>query len=169
MATENDVVTGEVTGDSGLYLRIRDEKFECRRVSISWQMMQFARAQRAAQVDIPRNLDRNSERYKELSEKRNNAGMRLMSLMLDSIMVLLKPHERERFEEYMDKISSDGLEPNELESAIGDVIGQVGGERGKEEPTTSVPSSISSTTTSTNVADDLSNKATAEVVTPVPS
>lgn len=151
VVAENDVQEGTIDGEGGIYLSIRGEDFECRRVSISWQMMQFAKAQRAANITIPSALPEDSPKRKELEEKRNEAGMKMMSLLLDSALILLKPHERERFEQYMDEVSEDGLELGELENAIGAVIAAAGGQEGKAGPTTSAPSSASSQTTSENV------------------
>src|SRR5690348_1934913 len=150
-AEQTSALEGEVfDGKGGIYLTIRDEEFECRRVSVSWQMMQFAKAQRAANLTVPSGLPKDSPKRKEIEEKRSAAGMKMMSLLLDTINVLLKPHERERFEEYMDEISADGLEQGEREDAIGSVIAAVGGEQGKAERTTSTQSSASSQTTSEN-------------------
>lgn len=126
-AVEGDVVDG----NGGVYLTIRDEQFECRRVNVSWYIMKFARAQRKAQINIPKNMPQGPMRT-ELEEKRNSAGIELMAIMLDTVNCLLKPHERDRFENYMDTISETGLEPGELENAIGNVIAAVGGnEEGK--------------------------------------
>ncbi len=145
----DDAVEGEIfDGKGGIFLTIRGEDFECRKVSVSWQMMQFARAQRAANIVIPSGLPEDAPKRKELEAKRSEAGMRMMSLLLDTVNVLLKPHERDRFEQYMDDASADGLEQGELENAIGAVIAAAGGQQGKAEPTTSTPSSASSGTTS---------------------
>ena len=161
---EGESVSGEVVdGKGGVYLTIRNEDFECRKVSVTWQMMQFAKAQRAAQVTIPSGLTKDSPRRKELEDQRNAAGMSLTRIMLDTIMVLLKPHERERFEEYMDKVSSEGLEPNELEEAIGNVIAAIGGnedDKGKDNPAASSQSSESSTQTSEKRVVNLSRPVT---------
>jgi hypothetical protein len=149
---QSDSVEGEIfDGQGGIHLTIRGEDFECRKVSVSWQMMQFAKAQRAANITIPSGLPEDSPKRKELEERRSAAGMKMMSLLLDTTMILLKPHERERFEEYMDTISEDGLEQGELEQAIGAVIAAAGGEKGKAERTTVAQSSASSQTTSENV------------------
>jgi hypothetical protein len=129
----------------GVWLELRNERFECRRVSTTWQMMKFAKARRDAQITIPKNLDKNSARYKELTEKRSAAGMLMLDTMRETVMVLLKEYERDRFEDYMEKISLDGLNPSELENAIGDAIARAGGESGKAEVTTSQRSSSSST------------------------
>lgn len=151
-ANQSSAVEGEVyDGQGGIFLTIRGRDFECRKVSVSWQMMQFAKAQRAANIVIPSGLPEDSPRRKELEEKRSAAGMKMMSLLLDTMMILLKPHVRDEFEEYMDEISEDGLEQGELENAIGAVIAAAGGEQGKAERTTSTPSSASSQTTSENV------------------
>ncbi len=150
--TENGpALEGTIDGEGGIYLKIRDREFECRKVSTTWQMMKFAKAQRAANITIPSGLPKDSPKRKELEEKRNAAGMQLLELLLETAMILLKPHERDDFESYMDEISAEGLEPNELENAIGDVIAAAGGEEGKAEPTTVSPSSASSGTHSENV------------------
>lgn len=148
-SASNRVVEGTIhDGQGGIFLTIRGEDFECRKVSVSWQMMQFAKAQRAANITIPSALPEDSPKRKELEAKRSEAGMRMMSLLLDTLTVLLKPHERERFESYMDEISAEGLDQGELENAIGAVIAAAGGEQGKAEQTTSAQSSASSQTTS---------------------
>lgn len=144
----------DIDGDGGVYLTIGDEQFECRRVSTSYQMMKFAKAQREAQVHIPSGLPKESEKYKALTAKRNAAGMAMMATMLETITILLKPHERERFDTYMTDVSmGEGLEPNALENAIGEVIAAVGGEQGKAGQNTASPSSDSSETTNVNVVD----------------
>lgn len=143
---------GTIDGEGGIYLEVGGERFECRRVSTSYQMMKFADAQRKAQVSIPSGLPKESDRYKELAAKRNAAGMAMMAIMLETVMILLKPYERERFDEFMTDISmGEGLAPQELENAIGDVIAAAGGEEGKEEPNTASQSSDSSGTTKENV------------------
>lgn len=156
---EIDVRAESVTGDvvtpasDGLELVIGGEAFACRRVSTSWQMMQFAKAQRAANVTIPKNLPADSPRRKELEEKRNTAGMAMMALLLDTAFILLQPHERDRFREYMDELSmsDEGIEPGALENAIGDVIAAAGGESGKAERRTSAQSSTSQTIDAENI------------------
>lgn len=141
MSTET--VSGDVVdGQGGIYLAIRGEQFEARRVGTSWQMMQFAKAQRAANVTIPKGLPEDSPRRKELEEKRNSAGMDMMRLLLETCMVLLKPHERDRFSEFMDDASMDaqGLGQGELETAIGAVIAAAGGEADKGKADTPIAS-----------------------------
>ena len=141
----------DITDNDGIYLLIRDKSFECRRVSTTWQMMKFAQAQRDAQVEIPKGLPENSERYQLLNDKRSAAGLLMMSTMRETVMVLLKPYERERFEEYMEEVSLDGLEPSELENAIGDVIAVASGGLGKAVPPTPTRYSESSGKTNENV------------------
>lgn len=123
-----------------VYLELNDKKFECRRVSVSWQMMKFAVAQREAATPIPHPKEFELATHREIckscadvSSKRNNAGMTLMATMHDTILRLLRPSERERFEEYM--IDAE-LEPEELENAIGEVIAAIGSQ-GKDKGTSS--------------------------------
>lgn len=163
-AREAEALTGDIDGEGGIYLTIKGEQFECRRVSVSWQMMKFAKAQRDANVVIPKGLPKDSQRFKDLSAKRNSAGMLMMAVMLETVNILLKPHERDRFDEFMETASMDGLEPNELENAIGEVIAAVGGEQGKAQQHSAQPSSSSSGTISENAPEGLSLKDTAEVV-----
>lgn len=147
----------------GLMLLIRDEAFECRRVDVSYQMMKFAVAQKKAGVVIPKGLDKDSQRYKDLMEQRNEAGMSLMATMLETVTILLKPAERGRFDNYMAEVSmSDNpLKPGEFQDAIGEVIAAVGGQEGKDkkERTTSSRSSSSSTETNVSYVDFSSDKA----------
>lgn len=141
--------TGTIDGEGGIYLTVGGESFECRKVSTSYQMMKFADAQRKAQVNIPSGLPKDHPRYKKLMEQRNNAGMQMMAIMFETVQILLKPGERERFDTYMTEVSMDkGLDPNELENAIGDVIAAAGGEEGKAGQTTASHSSESYETTS---------------------
>lgn len=146
----------------GLNLVIRDETFECRRVDVSYQMMKFAVAQRKAQVTIPKNMP-DGPKKKEMEAKRNAAGMSLMDTMLSTVMALLKPHERDRFDEYMNDLamSENPLKPGEFQEAIGEVIAAAGGQEGKEkkEETTSSPSSSSSQTTNVTSVDFSSDRA----------
>jgi hypothetical protein len=166
---QDQPVSGEVVdGHGGIQLVVRGESFECRRVSTSWQMMQFAKAQRESRITVPKGLPEDSPKRKELEERRNNAGMRMMALLLDTCMILLKPGERQRFEDFMDAASADdeGLESGELENAIGDVIAAAGGEQGKAEPIIASQSSVSSGTTNENVRVISFNKDGAETSLP---
>lgn len=159
--TDSTALEGTIDGEGGIYLVIREREFECRRVSTTWQMMKFAKAQREANVTIPSGLPQDSPKRKELEDKRNKAGMQMLELLLETALVLLKPHERDEFQSYMDEISADGLKPNELEEAIGNVIAAAGGEEaGKAEQTTASPSSASSGTPNENVRVISFNKAT---------
>lgn len=169
-AEREQPVSGDVVdGEGGVYLIIADEKFECRRVSVTWQMMQFAEAQRKANTNIPR-LPEDHPKVIEAHRIRNEAGMEMMSTMLKTIRVLLKPYERTRFEEFMDTLSQseEGIEPGALESAIGEVIAAVGGQagKGKAEQNTAVQSSVSSQTTNENVRVISFNKVTPEDALP---
>lgn len=131
-----------------IYLELGDEKFECRRVAITWQMMKFAVTQRDAKINVPKHLDAKDPKRLALEEKRNEAGMRLLAIMHDTVMILVKPDERDRFEEFM---STAELEPNTLESAIGTLISQLGGsDEGKpsEESSDSVDSQNTTSPTS---------------------
>lgn len=175
MATEqsnSNLVEGDVVTppSNGLELIIKGEGFECRRVGTSWQMMQFSKAQQAASITVPRDPGHDAKcvcpmcaRRKSLEDKRNEAGMKMLSALFDTAMVLLKPHERDRFREFMDEqsLSEDGIKPGELEEAIGNVIALAGGEEaGKADTATSQPSSLSSPNTSTSVVLDSSAKGT---------
>jgi len=149
-AVEGDVVTPP---SNGLVLVIHDEEFECRRVGTSWQMMQFAKAQQAANVKVPSRMPEDDPRRKDIEDKRNAAGMAMLATLYDTAMVLLKPGERDRFKDFMDEVSAsdEGLNPGELESAIGNVIAAAGGESGKADTPTSQHSSGSSQTTSKSI------------------
>lgn len=166
LLVEGDVVTPP---SNGLVLIIKGEEFECRRVGTSWQMMQFSKAQQAASLTVPRDLGHDAKctcphckRRAEIEEKRNAAGMRMLSALYDTAMVLLKPSERDRFSTFMDEqgLTEDGIDNGELEQAIGNVIAAAGGEEGKADTATSRPSSRSSTNMSTTVAHVSSDKAT---------
>lgn len=167
-AVEGDVVTPP---SDGLVLMIKDEEFACRRVGTSWQMMQFAKAQQAANTTIPSRLLPDDPRRKELEEKRNSAGMKMLATLYDTAMVLLQPHERDRFRDFMDdeSMSEDGIKPGELEEAIGNVIAAAGGEKGKADTRTSRPSSESSPSTSQSTRVISFDKGTDELVPIDPS
>ncbi len=167
----NKAVSGEVVTppSNGLALVIKDEEFECRRVGTTWQMMQFSKAQQAASITVPRDPGHDEgctcpldKRRKELEEKRNEAGMKMLSALYDTAMVLLKPSERDRFREFMDEqsMSEDGIDAGELEAAIGNVIAAAGGESGKAGTRTSRRSSASLPSTSTTVAHVSPDKGT---------
>lgn len=181
----DESVSGEVTTppSNGLVLTIKGEEFECRRVGTSWQMMQFSKAQQAANIHVPKAIDGHTsevdgetidececgacKKRRALEEKRNEAGMKMLAALYDTAMVLLKPGERDRFREFMDEqaMSEEGISNGELEKAIGETIAAASGESGKAGTRTQRPSSTSSTSTSTSAPADLSGKATAEVVT----
>lgn len=159
---DQGVLSGDIDGaHDGLNLYIREEVFECRRIDVSYQMMKFAVAQRKAQVVIPKNMP-DGPRKTELLEQRNAAGMSLMDTMLSTVMALLKPHERVRFDTYMEELalSDKPLNPGEFQEAIGDVIAAAGGQegKGKAEGTTSSPSYSSLQTTTENSVDDSLHK-----------
>lgn len=178
-AEQGEVVTPP---SDGLCLIIKGEAFECRRVGTSWQMMQFSKAQQAANVRVPDPIEGHvkedngkkvdecdcgaCKKRRALEEKRNNAGMAMLATLHDTAMVLLKPSERDRFRDFMNdaSMSDEGIEPGELESAIGEVIAAAGGEEGKAGTRTSRRSSTSSTSTNASAPADLSDKATAEIV-----
>jgi len=131
--------------------------------------MQFSKAQQAASINVPRDPGHDEgctcpldKRRKELEEKRNEAGMKMLSALYDTAMVLLKPAERDRFREFMDEqsMTEDGIDPGELEEAIGNVIAAAGGEQGKAGSRTSRRSSASSESMSTSVAHVSPDKAT---------
>lgn len=156
-AQESGAVSGDVVTppSNGLVLMVRDRDFECRRVGTSWQMMQFAKAQQAANISVPSGLSKDHPRRKELEEKRNRAGMLMLSTLFDTAMTLLKPSEREAFKDYMEELSlsDDPLKPGELEECIGNVIAASAGEEpGKADTQSPQSSSTSSPTTSEPVA-----------------
>jgi len=165
---ENTVIDGSdiVDGEGGLYLTIRDEAFELRRVSINYQMMKFAVARRNADVHVPEHLPEKDPRRVKAEEKRNAAGMEIMALLLDATNILLKPHERDRFDQFMTELSmsDEGLKPGELEEAIGAAMAAVGGaeEKGKAPVNTSSDSSPGSENTKPNVRVISSRKVTPE-------
>lgn len=128
-----------------IYLTIGKEMFECRRVAITWQMMKFAVIQRQARIKVPEYLDETDPKRVAVEERRNAAGMELLAIMHDTIMLLIRPEERDRFEEFM---MSAELLPNELESAIGNTIAQLGGAEGKPVQAESSDSVDSPNTTS---------------------
>ncbi len=156
-------LSGDIDGEhDGLCLIVRGEAFECRRVDVSYQMMKFAVAQRKAQVNIPKNMP-DGPRKEALKEQRNQAGLSLMDTMLSTVMILLKPHERERFDTYMEELgmSEKPLNPGEFQEAIGEVIAAAGGQdgRGKAEQTTSSHSYSSSQTMNENSVGISADKA----------
>ncbi len=162
---DTEVVTGSVVdGEGGIYLTVRDEAFEIRRVSISYPMMKFAQARRKAEVHIPKHLPEDDPRRKKAEATRNAAGMEIMALLLDATQILLKPNERDRFDSYMMELSmtDEGLKPGELEEAISQAMAAVGEvEEGKQESTSST-SSNGSPKTSQNVRVISSRKVTRE-------
>lgn len=160
-----DTVEGTVVdGEGGLFITIRDESFEIRRVSVSYPMMKFAQARRKADVHIPESFHKDDPRRKRMEEKRNEAGMEIMALLLDAMQILLKPKERERFDQYLTELSmsDEGLKPGELEDAIGEAMSLVGEttDKGKAGDNSSSSSSNSSPATSENVRVISSNKVT---------
>jgi hypothetical protein len=140
VAERDTALEGSIDGEGGVTLDVGDERFECRKVSVSWEMMKFAIAQTEARTryahpvddeDDDDARDEHNETCKScaaIAVKRNDAGMRLMVIMHNVILKLLKPRERERFEEFM---VDAALKPNELEEAIGDVMSALGGDKGK--------------------------------------
>lgn len=120
-----------------IYLEVDKEKFECRKTSVSWHMMQFGHAQREASRIKPPHKEGEcpkveGEEDKKCAacltaiEQRNQAGVDLMAAMRSLILKVIKPDERERFIHYMDEDAD--LDEGELESAIGDVLAQLGGQ-----------------------------------------
>lgn len=166
-AKESETVEGTVfDGEGGLYMTIRDEHFEIRQVSVNYPMMKFAQARRKSETHIPKHLPEDDPRRKAAEEKRNEAGLEMMALLLDAIQILLKPRERERFDAFMTELSmsDEGLKNGELEAAIGQAMATVGEamDKGKAGDSSSSASSNSSPSTSENVRVISSNKATAE-------
>lgn len=144
-----------VDGEGGLFVTVRDESFEIRRVSVSYPMMKFAQARRKAEVHIPAGWAKDDPRRKKLEEKRNEAGMEIMALLLDAMQILLKPKERDRFDSYLTELSmsDEGLKPGELEEVIGHAMSLVGDaeDKGKAADSSSSSSSNGSHETSENV------------------
>lgn len=165
----------EPATSSGIFLTIRDQEFECRRVGTSWQMMQFSKAQQAANITIPKRIHEKGctchlcKRVNELENRVNKAGMLMLATLYDTAMTLLKAPERDRFKEYMEDISlsDEPLKPGELEEAIGNVIAAAGGEEpGKADTPTSPQSSFSSPIENENVSViSLADKKAANVTT----
>jgi hypothetical protein len=164
----SEAISGEIVdGQGGIYLTIKGEDFECRRVSTTWQMMQYAEARKKSDVhipDVPKGLpdtDPRMIRKAKAEEQRNIAGMNMLALLLETATVILKPHERERFRAFMDEVSAsdEGLDQGELETAISNAISAVGGQ-GKEADRTSSAPSDGSQNTSENVRVISSNKVT---------
>lgn len=152
--TEAAVNGTVVDGEGGLFFTLRDEAFEIRRVSISYPMMKFAKARRKASVRVPDHLPEKDPRRVKAEEARNEAGMEIMELLLDAVNILLKPHERARFDEYVNELSmSDtGLKPGELEESINMAMSAVGEaeDKGKAPGNGSPNSSTGERTTNTN-------------------
>lgn len=144
-----DVVEGTVE-DKGIYLVINGEHFKCRKVSVSWQMMNFAAAQKKARsIHVPEHLPEDDSRRKDAEERRNAAGLDAMVAMQQITLKLLKPEERERFDTFM---AENDVEPGVLEEAIGDVIAAIGAQdddKGKAQQSPS-PSSTSDMSTNAN-------------------
>lgn len=124
---------------NGIYLEVGKERFECRKTSVSWHMMQFGHAQREASRIKPPHKDGECpfdgaladrpENYKchackTANEQRSQAGMDLMAAMRSLILKVIKPHERERFIYFMDEEAD--LDEGELEEAIGSVLSRLG-------------------------------------------
>lgn len=155
-----------VDGQGGVYFKLRDEEFEIRRVSISYPMMKFARARRAANIRVPDHLPETDPRRIKAEEKRNEAGMEIMALLLDAVNILLKPSERDRFDSYVTELSysDEGLKQGELEEAINAAMAAVGeaDDKGKAPDSSSQDSSNGQPTTSMN-----SRVISSEPVTPM--
>lgn len=121
--------------DNTVYLIVGERSFPCRRTGVSWHMMQFGHAQRKAQrirsphADVPDSTDPNKkvpcvcDQCKKAQAERTEAGMDMMDAMRALILKILKPEHKQDFIDYMDEAD---VEPNELESAIGDTIGRLG-------------------------------------------
>jgi hypothetical protein len=134
----NVIEPTDIDGEGGVFLHVGGEAFECRKVSVTWHMMRFAKAQKAARaIKVPDHLPKDNPERKAAEEKQNELGMDLLAVMYDVIMVILKPHERERFEEFM---STAEVKPQELEDAIGEAIAEIGGGKGKVKQATTSPS-----------------------------
>lgn len=130
------VMSGQVE-DKTVYLILGERSFPCRRVGVSWHMMQFGHAQRKAQRirtphadvadpnDVSKKIPCACGQCKKAQSERTDAGMEMMNAMRALILKILKPEVKEDFVDFMDEAE---LEPNELEEAIGNVIGRLGGQ-----------------------------------------
>lgn len=135
---ELDSALGEVDDevDDNIYLKLGAEQFACRTVGLTWEMMKFAKAQRVAQLKAPHPaVDGEGEPHtckacKAVEDKKNAAGTDAMIGLHSMITKVLKPEERDRFNDFMDDAE---LEPNELESALGEVVSELGKERDTDE------------------------------------
>lgn len=134
-------------------LKVGGREFPLRRVGLTWQLMKFAKAQRAAQApvpefdpDMPLNVQ---EEIRQQLAKRNEAGNDLLLTMYDTLLRMVHPDSRSQLTEFLDEAE---LEPNELEEAIGNAIAEVANpEDEKADPQKgelSSPSSESPSTTS---------------------
>lgn len=92
-------------------LKIGEETFKTRRVSITWQLMTFQRAQRLAASDDP--------------DKREEGGAAVLGAMYALVKRVIAKDEWSRFEAYMDDAD---IEPGALEEAIGEAIASLGAE-----------------------------------------
>jgi hypothetical protein len=134
-------------------LKVGGREFPLRRVGLTWQLMKFAKAQRAAQKPVPE-LDPDmplnvQEDIKEQQAKRAEAGNDLLLTMHDTLLRMVHPDHRDQLVEFLDEAE---LEPNELEEAIGNAIAEVSGPEGEtvdpQKGGLSSPSSESPSTTS---------------------
>lgn len=111
-----------------LEIKVAGRSFPIRRVGVTWQLMQFAKAQRAAQAPVPE-LDPDmplniQEDIQAKRAKREEAGQQLLLVMYSTINKLLRPEVRDDFAEFLDDPDTV-LEPDELETAIGNAIASV--------------------------------------------
>lgn len=91
--------------------KIGEETFKTRKVSITWQLMSFQRAQRLAASDD--------------AAKREEGGSAVLGTMYALVKRVIAKDEWERFEAYMDEAD---IEPGALEEAIGEAIASLGSE-----------------------------------------
>lgn len=111
-----------------LEIKVAGRAFPIRRVGVTWQLMQFAKAQREAQKpvpeldpDMPLNVQEDTLAKRAAREA---AGQDLLLVMFTTINKLLRPEVREDFAKFLDDPDTD-LEPDELETAIGNAIASV--------------------------------------------
>lgn len=121
----------QVVDDKTVYLTVGNRSFPCRRVGVSWHMMQFGHAQRRAQRIRAPHPDEGGKPHdcdlcKKAQSDRTAAGMDMMDAMRALILKILRPEVRQDFEDFMDNEAD--VEPNELEEAIGNTIGLLGGQ-----------------------------------------
>lgn len=132
---EDRAMSGEVIeatnidGEGGIYVTLAGEKFECRRVDTTYQMMKFAKAQRLSRTYIPIHLKEDHPDRVKAEQIVAHARMASLECFLDIINRLLKPYERERFDAFMEDAD---LASGELTDAIQALMADVNGAKEDE-------------------------------------